>query len=278
MERQHVDMLEDPLRLDTNHTQAGRDEHEGPDTDTPHEDDALTRGRFFHDASNASQSSLIGAYRSKSSASDYNVIELDDDEARLTASGLASRSSGTSSSDLERTPGSLDRTGRQKSVRYSVAPSTGDRLRSVKRNLRRVSLRVVNFAGVGLEERVRGIRLPDDESEGKRAGGKERAREDMVDYELVEEEDELPDLAARLPIRGRTLGVFDSTSRIRLALYRFLAHSYVFCRVLFTLKVWYRANLIHGRSSQLDGTRCTPSHRIQRHRAHHTSGALAYPS
>ncbi|KAL5522184.1 CCH1 [Sanghuangporus sanghuang] len=225
MERQHVDMLDDPLRLDTSNAQV-REDHEGPDTDTPHEDDALTRGGFFREASNASQSSLIAAYRSKSAASDYNDIDLDDDERRLTASGLGSRTSESSSADLERTPGSMSRSNRQKSVRYSVAPSPGERLRSVKRNLRRVSLRVVNFAGVGLEERARGIRLPDDEMEGKRTRGRERAREDMVDYEPVEEEDELPDLAARLPIRGCTLGFFDSTSQIRLALFRFLAHSW----------------------------------------------------
>lgn len=230
MERQHVDMLDDPLRLDTSTTPV-RDDHEGPDTDTPHEDDALSRGGFFRGPANASESSLIAAYRSKSVTSEYNDIDLDDDEARLTSlTSAGSRSSEASNVDLERTPGSMNRSNRSKSVRYSTAPSTGERLRSVKRNLRRVSMRVVNFAGVGLEEKLRGVRLPDDGDNDKRTRGKERAREDTVDYEAVEDEEELPDLAARLPTRGRTLGFFNSTSRIRLIMFRFLANSYVLYR------------------------------------------------
>ena len=54
------------------------------DTDTPHEEDALTRGRFFNESGNASQSSLIAAYRTKSrTSSEYDDIGLDDDEVRL---------------------------------------------------------------------------------------------------------------------------------------------------------------------------------------------------
>jgi hypothetical protein len=76
----------------------------------------------------------------------------------------------------------------------------------VSRNIRRVSLRVVNLAGAGLED---SIRLPDDEDELK------------VDDD---KEEELPDLSRDMPIRGRTLGCFGPQSRIRLALFNFLVY------------------------------------------------------
>lgn len=296
MERQHVDILNDPLRLDTSpvittssggmkintmnaptistagavSTTAAMEDFDTLDTDTPHEEDALTRGRFFNESGNASQSSLIAAYRTKSrTSSEYDDIGLDDDEVRLTSSSAMpsgrDKSTLTSSNSLllsssshdgaERTPGN-----RRKSVRYSTAPSTAERIRSVKRNLRRMSLRVVNIASAGLEEKARGIRLQDDDdvsdNEGyyREEGGRqrrerkrttihgkerERARADGQEYEQIDEDD-LPDLGIRMPIRGRTLGFFGPTSSVRLAMFRFLSYTYVLFSLYFRmyLFVW----------------------------------------
>ena len=85
-------------------------------------------------------------------------------------------------------------------------------LMSVSRNLRRASLRVVNFGGAGLDDHVR---LGDvDEPTEK--------RED--DDDVVEEDEALPDLSKTLPIRGRTLGCLGPRSRVRLAMYKFLVY------------------------------------------------------
>jgi hypothetical protein len=144
------------------------------------------------------------------------------------------------------------------SARYSLTPTPASRLRSVTKSLRRASMRVVNLAAVGLEERererewARGVRLPDGEERdedgkaGARTGrkGKGRGRdversgfgeEDGDGEDEDEEGDEeggVLDLARRLPIRGRTLGVFGPTSRVRLAMFRFLTHTYVFSWLL----------------------------------------------
>ncbi|KAI5121745.1 hypothetical protein M0805_009034 [Coniferiporia weirii] len=244
MERQHVDILNDPLRLDTTAVAAVSSTNTDVDpfeSGTPQEGDPFARERFFMSRSssgaNASEASLIPTHRPKSvTSSEYNDIDLDDDEMRLTSfpSGSSGRnldSGGISGLDLERTPDSR-RSRRRSTLRYSVTPSPGERLRSVKRNLRRVSLRVVNLAGAGLEEKARGrsIRLPDEEGDRERTRprGKERARmdgkEEMEDED--EEEEELPDLGTRIPIRGRALGFLGPTSRIRLAMFRFLTYSW----------------------------------------------------
>lgn len=82
------------------------------------------------------------------------------------------------------------------------------------RNIRRVSLRVVNMAGMGLDEHVR---LADVEHE----------KVEDEDEEDEEEQDEaLPDLAQTLPIRGRTLGFLGPTSSIRLGMYHFLVYEW----------------------------------------------------
>lgn len=251
MERQHVDFHGDPLRINTNwdnsnnvqaantNTDRFPNTHDDPfDTDTPQEDDALaphglrSERLFMRMDGNRTFSdvSLPPSFRSKStSSSDYNDIDIDDDEARLTsfASGTAGHDrsglsthldpSFVSGMDVERTPDS--RTSKRKSARYSTTPSPASRLRSVTRNLRRASLRVVNLASVGLEEKARPIRLPDDKEEAMNSKGKERERE-----ESEEEEEDLPDLATRLPIRGRTLGFLGPTSRLRLTMFRCLTY------------------------------------------------------
>jgi hypothetical protein len=76
----------------------------------------------------------------------------------------------------------------------------------MSRNLRRVSLRVVNLAGAGQDD---AIRLPDDNDDQK--------DEDWID-------EELPDLRMAMPIRGRTLGFLGPQSRVRLTFYHILIH------------------------------------------------------
>ncbi|KAJ7487241.1 Ion transport protein-domain-containing protein [Mycena galericulata] len=108
----------------------------------------------------------------------------DDDEARLTTRE-------------EDDPAAA----RRRTLRYSTSPSplkkTGTAIKHVSQNLRRASIRVVNMASVGLE------RLPDDKKD---------------------DDDHLPDLAATLPIRGRTLGFLGPTSSVRLACFNFLVY------------------------------------------------------
>lgn len=86
---------------------------------------------------------------------------------------------------------------------------------NVSRNLRRASLRVVNFGGLGLEDHVR---LDDMEDERMAKQEDEEEEEDAADDEA------LPDLSKTLPIRGRTLGCLGPTSTLRLAMYRFLVY------------------------------------------------------
>ncbi|RPD56855.1 hypothetical protein L226DRAFT_468999 [Lentinus tigrinus ALCF2SS1-7] len=140
----------------------------------------------------------------------------DDDEAALTANmsrqGAGSGWGSSDGVDPERS-GVSPRT-RRRTVRYSTSPlkKTGTTLKTVSRNLRRASLRVVNFGGLGLDEHVR---LEDvDEREGK--------RED--EDEMPDEDEVLPDLSKTLPIRGRTLGCLGPRSRIRLTMYKFLVY------------------------------------------------------
>ncbi|KAF9022796.1 hypothetical protein BDZ89DRAFT_1070394 [Hymenopellis radicata] len=97
---------------------------------------------------------------------------------------------------------------RRRTVRYSATPSplkkTGTAIKSVSQNLRRMSLRVVNLAGSGLE------RLESEDDRYHDAGDSDQ--------------DDLPDLTKRLPIRGRTICCLGPHSRVRLALYRALVY------------------------------------------------------
>lgn len=240
MERQTVDGFRDPLRLNWGDTVPGPDippPNEDPfELDTPEDDDDLPR-RFpreryplarMNGPSVSSQASLVPSSRTKSTSSnDFNDLDLDDDEARLTS--FASTSAGrersarsthldpsmASGMDIERTPDS--RSSKRRSARYSVSPSPASRLRSMKRTLRRVSMRVVNLKGRGLDERSNAIRLPDDNGD---AGGAGKAdKEEMEDEDM---EDDLPDLEAKAPLRGRTLGFLGPSSQLRYTMFRVL--------------------------------------------------------
>jgi hypothetical protein len=139
----------------------------------------------------------------------------DEDELQLTANmAPQGRSSGWSEHDPERTSVSP----RKRVNRYSTGPSplskTGSRLRNVSRNLRTMSLRVVNLAGMGLDDHIRLADGPPEKSKTSDPGSDDE-----------ETEQDLPDLRKSLPIRGRSLGFLSTSNKLRLAMYRFLLHS-----------------------------------------------------
>lgn len=152
----------------------------------------------------------------------------EDDEAHLTthmSHNHGEHWSQDSIDDPERSAGATPRS-RRRTVRYSTVASplkrTGTAIKSVSKNLRRVSLRVVNLAGAGLETQMR---LADGDDDSLRSA-KRKGKEDGDEEE--EEEEELPDLSKSLPIRGRTLGFLGPNSKLRLALLKFLVYPYVF--------------------------------------------------
>lgn len=159
--------------------------------------------------------------------------ERDDDEAFLTshiAGSAGEHANGWSrEGDAERNiaSSSTPRQKRRAGVRYSLTPSpgsqlrrTGSRVASMSRNLRRMSLRVVNLGNnsgpAGFEN---SIRLPDDDEPYPQDGQGERT---FADEDAKEES--MYDMRRRLPLRGRTLGFLGPTSRVRSAMYNFLVY------------------------------------------------------
>ena len=125
------------------------------------------------------------------------------------------------------------RTRRRLEQRYSanLSPSTiqrsGTAIKRLSQSLRRISWRVVNFAGPGLDNH---IRLPDggDQVDG---AGDERRRPSRDNDEDGDDRSVQPfaDLGRKvLSLRGRTLCLFGPNSRIRRAMYDFLIFSCVF--------------------------------------------------
>ena len=87
-------------------------------------------------------------------------------------------------------------------------------MRSISRRLRRISVRVVNFGGASLEDEVH-VRLPSDDDDQRAARGDDEEGSEKVD-------EPLPDSSVVRLLRGRTLGFFGPTSRVRLAMYEIL--------------------------------------------------------
>ena len=163
---------------------------------------------------------------------------LEDDEAHLTSNmartgtdtllledGTSNNSPETqeySIDDPEIEEGSTPRS-RRRTPRYSVTPSplkkTETAIKSVSKNLKKMSLRVVNLANTELEGH---LRLRDRNGDG---GNKRLASEDEEDDGLPQ-----PELKKVSPIRGRALGFLGPESKIRLALFKFLVHP---CVLLF---------------------------------------------
>ena len=233
-----VEITDDPLRLDLSTSTADVDPltstprpgqsrwvaNEDPFFSSPVDEDspieypfrtpAMRAGTYSTAQPGPSSASLIP------SSDDVFTSEghREDDEAHLTSNmsrmgGSGGWSQDGSDEDPERSATSAR--SRRKNVRYSTSPrslkKTGTRIMTMSRNLRRASLRVVNLAGMGLEDHVRlgeGVdRLDNDD-----------------DVEEDEEEETMMDLAAHLPLRGRTLGFMGPTNKPRLAMFRLLVY------------------------------------------------------
>lgn len=293
MERQNVEAFSDPLRLNWGETTRVRQGDENAivdddpfELDPPMTDDFIPsrspRERYpmtrINGPSISSQASLVPSFRTTSTTSaDFNDLDIDDDEARLTS--FASTSAGQERSrsmhldpstasgvDIERTPDS--RASKRRSARYSLTPSPASRLRSMTHTLRRVSVRVVNLAGRGLEDKVQPIRLPDDHDE-RGPVPEQMKRDERAKVEDEEEEEELPDMEARMPLRGRTLGLFDSSSSIRLTTYRFLTYT---CVPVLPPGIFLLTTIF-----QMDRTDYLTSHHLQRRHSHCTCCEVHHP-
>ena len=164
-----------------------------------------------HPRAGASTTSLISSRR-ESSTSTF------DDSAHLTANMSSEPPDGENwQTDSEHAAAATPRT-RRRTQRYSAELTplsrSGTTIKSISQGLRRISVRVVNFAGSNLEDKDH-VRLGSDD-------GDERVVEDDNDgLEKVGEPP--PDSSSSVhPLRGRTLGFFGPTNRVRLAMYDFL--------------------------------------------------------
>lgn len=171
-------------------------------------------GRYTTAQPGPSSASLISSYQTSDPE-----LQREDDEAALTSNmprlGTSSGWGESIDSDPER---SATTTRSKRSHRYSGTPSplrkTGNRLMTISRNIRRVSLRVVNMAGAGLDDHVRLADADEDDMHD------EDDEDDEKEYDVLE----LADLSKFIPIRGRTLGFMGPTNSIRHAMYRFLVY------------------------------------------------------
>ncbi|KAF7794178.1 hypothetical protein EIP86_005309 [Pleurotus ostreatoroseus] len=222
-----MDSTQDPLRFDLADTDprtstpqrtgqaSGWTMHEDPFYSPPEQDSpplVHEFGSYSTSQPGPSSASLISSTYRGNEPDGYR----EDDEAALTRN--MSRGGIDMDSDPERSVATTASARSRRTVRYSTSPSplrkTGNRLLSLSRNIRRVSIRVVNMAGMGIDEHVRLADVEDEKLED----------EDEEDEE--EQEEALPDLSKTLPIRGRTLGILGPTSKIRLAMYHFLVYKW----------------------------------------------------
>jgi hypothetical protein len=122
------------------------------------------------------------------------------------------------------------RTRRRLQQRYNanLTPSSvqrsGTAIKRLSQGLRRISWRVVNFAGAGVDDH---IRLPDDSDQVDVTREERRPSMDNDDDSRSVEPFADPGRKS-LPLRGRTLCLFESTSRVRRAMYDFLIFPCVF--------------------------------------------------
>jgi voltage-dependent calcium channel len=163
----------------------------------------------------SSTSLISSAYRAAESS---NGHQDDEDELALTAN--MSRPGTSESWDAADPERSASTTRSKRTVRYSISPSplrrAGNRLTTFSRTLRRASLRVVNMAGIGVDEHVR-LADMDDEKQSPKEEDEDEDEEKDYDAAVLE-------ISRSLPIRGRTLGFMGPTSKLRLAMFRFLIH------------------------------------------------------
>jgi len=188
--------------------------HEDPFVDSPTEDRALKGYSFTADTSEVDysqrpfeSSQVASSTTSLMLAGEFQDEHREDDEAHLTKNmSLNGTESVWADADPERSAGSSGRW----TVTYGPLPSslkkTNSVFRDATRNIRRVSLRVVNMAGNRLENQVR---LVDDNDTSRKSEN---------------EDAQLPDFSKAIPIRGRTLGFLGPDSKLRLSLYRMLIY------------------------------------------------------
>jgi hypothetical protein len=165
-----------------------------------------------HPHAGTSTASLISSRR-ESSTSTF------DDSAHLTANNTSDPTNGGNwRTDSEHSAAASPRT-RHRTQRYSAELSplsrSGTTVKSITQGLRRISLRVVHFAGSGLEDADR-VRLGSDDGEERVSEGDDDEGVDKVDESLSHSS------SVRPRLRGRTLGFFGPTNRVRLAMYDFL--------------------------------------------------------
>jgi voltage-dependent calcium channel len=125
------------------------------------------------------------------------------------------------------TPRSRRRRTQRYSANLSPIERPGSVIKRISRSLRHVSWRVVNFAGAGLDEHIL-LSGGDDGTPPDSSQGRPLARDDDDDDEVDRPVESFADLAKVLPVRGRTLGLFGPTSRVRRAMYDTLIFPCVF--------------------------------------------------
>ena len=171
-----------------------------------------------HQQGRASTTSLISSRRA-SSPSTYSL----DDSAHLTANlnGHKMADEGDWRTDSEHFADPATPRSRRRTLRYSTnltpIERSGSALKRISRSLRRVSWRVVNFAGAGLDDHI--LLSGGDDDDGQ---ARPPTRDDDDDDEVDRSFEPFTDLGKVLPVRGRTLGLFGPTSRVRRAMYDFL--------------------------------------------------------
>ena len=178
-----------------------------------------------HQQGRASTTSLISSRRA-SSPSTYSL----DDSAHLTANvnGHKMTDEGDWRTDSEHLADAATPRSRRRTLRYSTNLSpierSGSALKRISRSLRRVSWRVVNFAGAGLDDHIllSGGDDGDDDGRPPNSQGRPPTCDDDDDDEVDRSIEPFTDLGKILPVRGRTLGLFGPTSRVRRAMYDFL--------------------------------------------------------
>jgi len=188
--------------------------HEDAFVESPTEDRALKGFSFTADTSEVDyskrpfeSSQVASSTTSLMMAGESQDEHREDDEAHLTKNmSLNGTESVWADADPERLAGSS----RRRTVTYSTLPSslkkTNSVFRDATRNIRRVSLRVVNMAGNRLENQVR---LVDDNGTPTKSEN---------------EDEQFPDFSKVNSIRGRTLGFLGPDSKLRLSFYRMLIY------------------------------------------------------
>jgi hypothetical protein len=236
-----------------------------PNLVTPHYDDPDPFAYPSDSQARASSASLISASRRDSSPTSSAF----DDSTHLTATLSTSNMNpdyqmgvSAANNDHDRDDWRTDseqhmfgdatpRTRRRLEQRYTanLTPSplqrSGTAIKRISQGLRRVSWRVVNFAGAGFDDH---IRLPDGGDQVDATGDGRRPSADNYNDAHDRSVQPFADLGRNvLSLRGRTLCLFGPTSRVRRAMYGFLIFPCVF-------RVYLRSYLTVAHIPQMDRT------------------------